>query len=133
MNMAQTKTASPRQKSRRPPILEWATACLGLVVVAAAIGLTLFQALNGSDSPPDLSLKAGEARQTPSGWVVDVKAVNQGDETAAGVHIEGRLGAETANAELDYVPAHGEAKATMRLDADPRTALKLSVLGWREP
>jgi uncharacterized protein (TIGR02588 family) len=114
-------------------MLEWATAGLGLLVVAAALGLTLAQALNGSESPPDLTLVAGEARQTPAGWVVEVEAVNHGDETAAAVHIEGRLGAETANADLDYVPAHGEARGTLRFDADPRTGLELSVLGWREP
>jgi uncharacterized protein (TIGR02588 family) len=131
--MAHRKKAAMRQEPPRPPVLEWATAGLGLLVVAAALGLTLFQALNGSESPPDLSLIAGDARQTAGGWVVDVEAVNHGDETAAAVHIEGRVGVERANADLDYVPAHGEATATLRFDADPRTALELSVLGWREP
>lgn len=116
-----------------PPVLEWVTASLGLLIVGTALGLTLIQGLNGSDRPPDLSLAAGEARRTSAGWVVEVEVANRGDETAAGVQVEGRLGAETASAELDYVPGSGEARASLRFDGDPRRGLELAVLGWSEP
>jgi len=101
--------------------------------VFSAAWVILTQALDGPTTPPTLSLAAGEIRSTRSGWVVEVEATNGGDETAAGVQIEGRLGAETAGAELDYVPAHGHAAASLRFDADPRQGLELSVSGWRSP
>lgn len=129
---ARRKTTRPKDLPT-PPVLEWITASLGLLIVGAAFGLTLIQALNGTNRPPDLSLTAGEARRTPAGWVIEVKASNRGDETAAGVLVEGRLGAETATAELDYVPALGEARASLRFDGDPRRELELAVLGWSEP
>ena len=132
--MAPRKKTPPRTSApNSPPVLEWITAGLGLLVVMAAFGLILFQALNGPDRPPELSLAAGQARQTPAGWVIEVEASNDGDQTAAGVQIEGRLGAETATVELDYVPAHGEALASLRFDGDPRGRMELTVLGWREP
>lgn len=126
------KTPVPKTPLRRP-VLEWVTAGFGLLVVLAALGQILSEALSGPDGPPDLSLTAGAARQTAAGWVIEVRAFNDGDETAAGVKIEGRLGQETATAELDYVPAHGEALASMRFDGDPRDAVELTLQGWREP
>ena len=131
--MAPRKKTPAQKQPPRPPLLEWITAGVGLLVVVAALGLILMQALNGPDRPPELSLAAGEVRSTPAGWVVEVEASNAGDETAAGVQVEGRLGAETALAELDYVPAHGQARASLRFDAEPREGLELTVLGWREP
>lgn len=123
---------APKQADR-PPILEWIVAGLGLIGTSLAFGVILMQALDGPDTPPDLRLAAGEVRPTESGWVVEIEAFNHGDQTAAGVHIEGRLGIETASAELDYVPAHGRSTASFLFDEDPRKGIELTVLGWREP
>ncbi|WP_309627782.1 hypothetical protein [Brevundimonas sp.] len=123
---------SPKQPARRP-ILEWVVAGLGLLGVMAAFGLILTEALAGPAGPPELGLAAVETRSTGSGWVVEIEATNTGDRTAAGVQVEGRLGTETATAELDYVPAHGQSVASLGFDQDPRQGLQLIVLGWREP
>lgn len=131
--MPPNKKPTPRKEPSKPPVLEWVTASLGLLIVGTAFGLNLILALDGSERPPDLKLSAGEARRTDAGWVIEVEASNHGDETAAAVHIEGRLGTETANAELDYVPAHGEATISLRFDRDPGSGLELAVLGWSEP
>lgn len=131
--MAPRKETTPGKQPSPPPLLEWITASLGLLIVGTAFVLTLTQAVNGSDRPPDLRLTAGEARHTAAGWVVEVEASNLGDETAAGVQIEGRIGPETATVELDYVPAYGDARASLRFDRDPRSGLELTVLGWSEP
>ena len=130
--MAKSTNAAPTQLPR-PPLLEWIVASLGLFGISAALWVILMQALNGTATPPDLSLVAREMRSTGSGWVVEVEAANTGDHTAAGVQIEGRLGREIATAELDYLPAHGYAAASLRFDKDPRQGLELTVLGWHEP
>ena len=54
-------------------------------------------------------------------------------ETAAAVEVEGRLGAETARATLDYLPAHGRETVFLTFPSDPRGAVELSVPGWSEP
>jgi uncharacterized protein (TIGR02588 family) len=131
--MASRKKAPARKQPPKPPLLEWTTAGLGLLIVMAAFGLVGVQALDQRDRPPDLRLSAGEARRTGAGWILEVEASNRGDETAADVQIEGRLGAETATVDLDYVPAHGEAMASLRFDRDPGDEVKLVVLGWAEP
>lgn len=123
----------PNKEPSRPPVLEWVTASLGLLIVGTAFGLNLIQALDGSERPPDLKLSAGETRRTDAGWVIEVEASNRGDETASAVQVEGRLGAQMATAELDYVPADGEATVSLRFDRDPRSGLELAVLGWSEP
>lgn len=130
--MAKSTKAAQTQPPR-PPLLEWIVAGLGLLGISGACWAILTHALNGSATPPDLTLVAREMRSTRSGWVVEVEAANAGDHTAAGVQIEGRLGTEIATAELDYLPAHGHAAASLRFDKDPRQGLELTVLGWREP
>lgn len=130
--MTKPTKVSPKQPPR-PPVVEWIVAGLGLLGFSTAFGLILVQALSGPARLADLSISAWEARSSGSGWVVDFEAANAGDKTAAAVEIEGRLGAETAKTELDYVPGHGTAAASLRFDEDPRQGLELIVLGWREP
>lgn len=132
--MAQRKRTPPKTPApSSPPLLEWATAGLGLAVVLAVLGLVGWQAVSGRAGPPDIRLEPGEISRAHDGWTVEVRARNEGDQTAAQVRIEGRLGEETSGAEFDYLPAHGRSTATLRFDEDPRRGLELSVQGWREP
>ncbi|MDQ7813986.1 MAG: hypothetical protein RDU12_14875, partial [Brevundimonas sp.] len=77
--------------------------------------------------------RLGEIRRSGSVWLAEIEVRNLGDETAAGVEIEGRVGDRTAGATLDYVPAHGRERVTLSFDVDPRGAVDLSVPGWSEP
>lgn len=119
--------------SPRAPALEWIVAGLGLVCVATALVVILAQVITGAGRPPELSAVVGERRGTPNGWVVEVQVRNDGDETAAGVQVRGDAGGQTAEAELDYVPAHGQARASLRFKTEPGPDLTVGVAGWREP
>lgn len=127
------KAKTSNTPAARAPVLEWIVAGLGFALVLVALGLILMQGLSGESSPPDLSVERGEARASPNGWVVEVTVRNHGDETAAGVQVRGESGTETAEAELDYVPAHGEAKASLHFEQAPTADPTVSVAGWREP
>jgi len=104
---------------------------LGAVVTASAVGVIIWEALQPA-APPALSARIVKVQATPAGQVATVKVANAGDDTAAGVEIEGVVGDQTTSATLDYVPGHGHANAYLRFDADPRDA-RVTVKGWSAP
>ena len=78
---------------------------------------------DGSGDHPNLSALGGAPRRTAS--AIRLRAVWLAE-------VEGRLGDQTAQATVDYVPAHGEDQVTLAFDADPRAA-EVSVAGWSKP
>ncbi len=129
--MAPRKSPPKAPEPVATPVLQWAMAILGGVVTAAIIGVVIWEALQPT-APTDLSARIIAVEITSSGYVAVVKVVNDGDETASAVDIEGALGEEQASATVDYVPGHGHAKAFLRFDNDPRTA-SVAVKGWSAP
>ncbi|WP_421729174.1 hypothetical protein [Brevundimonas sp.] len=129
--MAPRKTPPKAAPLRTTPALQWAMAILGGVVTAAITGVVIWEALQPA-APPALSARIVAIEATAAGHVAVIKVVNEGDDTASAVDIEGVLGAEQASATVDYVPGHGHAKAFLRFDADPRAA-SVTVKGWSAP
>ena len=115
-----------------PALLEWAMGALGLLLVLAALAVIGAGAF-GPREPARLEATLGEVRPAGAVWLAEVEVRNLGDETAAAVEVEGRLGDQTAAATIDYVPAHGEEAITLVFESDPRGAVELSVPGWSEP
>jgi uncharacterized protein (TIGR02588 family) len=128
--------AAARRKKRgpapAPALLEWGMGALGAVIVLAALAVILSEAF-GPREPAELHASLRSARPVAAGWLAEVEVANTGDETAAAVEVEGRLGDRTASATLDYVPAHGVETVVLSFDADPRGAVELGVPGWTEP
>ena len=129
--MAPRKTPPKAAPLQTTPALQWAMAILGGVVTAAIMGVVIWEALQPT-APPALSARIVAIEATTAGHVAIIKVVNEGDDTASAVDIEGVLGAEQASATVDYVPGHGHAKAFLRFDADPRAA-SVTVKGWSAP
>ena len=129
--MAPRKTPPKAAPLQTTPAIQWAMAILGGVVTAAITGVVIWEALQPA-APPALSARIVAIEATASGHVAVIKVVNEGDDTASAVDIEGVLGAEQASATVDYVPGHGHAKAFLRFDADPRAA-SVTVKGWSAP
>jgi uncharacterized protein (TIGR02588 family) len=122
-----------------PPPWEWAAALLGLVLVLGSIGFLTYQVVAGDDSPPDVLIRADAILPVKSGYLVQIRAVNQGGSTAAELRIEGTLqgengGVETSETVIDYVPAHSHRKAGLFFTQDPRQfTLQLRAKGYAEP
>ena len=106
-------------------------AALGGVITAAVICVVIWEAAQPAAAPA-LSVHIAQIEVTSSGHVAVVKVVNQGDDTASAVQIEGVLGEDTATATVDSVPGHGHAKAFLRFDQNPQQAT-FSVKGWAAP
>ena len=107
-------------------------ATLGLILTLAVIGVIVADALRPR-RPAAFEVRLTEARRVPSGWVAEIEVVNRGDAAAAAVQVEGRLGAETASADIDYVPGGGQERVSLGFAADPRAGVALTVRGWSEP
>lgn len=129
--MAPRKAPAKAIAPASTPVLQWAMAILGAVVTAVIICIIIWEALQPT-VPPALSARIVAIEATSSGHVAVVKVVNDGDDTAAAVDIEGVLGEERATATVDYVPGHGHSRAFLRFDANPRAA-SVTVKGWSAP
>ena len=128
--MAPRKKPAPKSQPR-PPVLEWAMGLLGLLIVLGVLTVILGEAFSHRE-PAAVEARLVSARPGPAGWLAEVKVTNAGDETAAQVGVEGRLGDETASAVVDYVPARSEEHVVLAFASDPRTAA-IRVTGWSEP
>jgi uncharacterized protein (TIGR02588 family) len=121
------------------PLLEWIVGAVGFLLVSGMIGLMIYHALTGIDSPPDLELRILSVQQVRGGYLATVKARNHGGSTAEGLVIEGELKqgsqvVERSQTTLDYAPPESEKKAGLFFTRDPRQfELQLRPLGYEEP
>jgi uncharacterized protein (TIGR02588 family) len=123
----------------RPPLAEWITGGLGLLLALGTVGTILYEGLFVAGAPPELEVAVERVQRIGNGWLVEFEATNRGGSTAAQVKVEGRLmrgqeEVEAAEAVLDYVPANSERKGGLFFDQDPGAlALDLRAVGYSDP
>ena len=121
------------------PVLEWAFATVGVIIVVGVIAFNIVQALKDRETPPDIQLKAEEPIRTTQGYVLPLEAINLGGTSAAALMIQGQLRVngellETSEVTFDYVAPHSSKKGELFFENDPQgSRLKLRVLGYQEP
>jgi uncharacterized protein (TIGR02588 family) len=114
-------------------------AFLGLALVLATLGLMAYQAVVGDHSPPQVTVSTDAILPLDRGYLVQLRAVNQGGSTAAQVVVEGVLTGEHGRVELseaiiDYVPSHSYRKGGLFFSQDPRKyPPQLRAKGYAEP
>jgi uncharacterized protein (TIGR02588 family) len=119
--------------------IEWIIGGVSAAVVVAMIGFILYQALAVAVLRPELSVVAEGVVPTAGGFMVEFRAVNGGDATAAAVKVEGRLSSgertvEAREVTLDYVPRRSEQKGGLIFRNDPRQyRLEMDAQGYMEP
>ena len=132
--MAQANKA----KLQQIPISEWIIGALGALLTIAAIAYLVHEGWRGDQRPPEIAVSVDAIEPIRSGFRVRLNARNDGGEAAARVRIVGRLTSggeeETAETELDYVPAHSERGAGLFFRGDPRAGqFELRATGYEEP
>ena len=132
--------AHAKKAQAREPLLEWIAAGIGLILTLGIVAVIGREAIGGEASqPPAIEVSARRLVPTPSGYLVEIVAVNRSGATAAAVQIEGELMAgdtavETSSLTLDYVPGHATRKGGLFFTRDPRRhRLELRALGYQEP
>lgn len=119
--------------------LEWSVFAVSLVLVAGTVGYLIYEGVATGSAPPSIEVRLGTPEQRTHNFIVPVTVINNGDQTAAGLHIEVVMeigGAEQARAELDlpFLPRHATREGWVTFDKDPRNAqLKARVLGYEKP
>ncbi|HEX2228422.1 MAG TPA: TIGR02588 family protein [Candidatus Binatia bacterium] len=121
------------------PLLEWIVGGVGFLLITSVIAFLLYHAITGMDSPPDVSVSIVAIRQNRSGYLVRVKARNDGGSTAEGVVIQGELKKgsqvlERSETTLDYSPPGSEKEFGLFFTRDPRQfELHIRPLGYEKP
>lgn len=126
-------------EKQETPALEWVVAIIGVLLVAGALGFLLYQAVKGDSSPPSVSVEVLSVTKIQSGYLVKIRATNQGGSTAAGLKVKGALrqggrDVETSHITLDYLPAHSTGEGGLFFTQDPqRFELLLRAEGYQQP
>jgi uncharacterized protein (TIGR02588 family) len=135
-------TARPQQQPHATsdiPILEWLVGAAGLVLVIGVIVFMLYEAITGSQSPPDLKVSVVSVVPVQNGYLVNVKALNQGGSAAAAIVVEAELRkdsqlVERSEVTMDYAPPGSEKRGGLFFIQDPRQFdLQVRALGYEEP
>ncbi|HEV7436558.1 MAG TPA: TIGR02588 family protein [Pseudorhizobium sp.] len=133
------KNKDPEASQQSTPAIEWAVAALGAILLVAMLGYMVFFGLSRPESPPQILVTYGDARQEPGGYALEFTASNKGGSTASQALIKGVLkrGSETveeAEVTIDYIPQTSDRKGTLTFKQDPsHFELKVGVAGFADP
>lgn len=143
MNRAESRdesrdTAQETPTPKRNAPLEWVVAALGALLVGGTVGFLLFEAFTGGERPPEVVLRVIAVEPSGEGFLVRLEARNTGDEAAAELSVEGSIERggrtlETSDLTFDFLPAASAREGGLFFSENPRGALSLRALGYREP
>lgn len=119
--------------------LEWVVAGVSTLLVLATVAFLLYDALGSPDLPPRITVEVDSVVAVGGSYLVEFRAHNAGQETAAGLVVEGAIHGDTGVVErsrvtVDYVPAQGTRKGGLFFTRDPRGGrLEIRPLGYGRP
>lgn len=137
--MAARKTPARHIRVDDVPLLEWIVAAIGLLLVAGTAAYIAWQGYTRAGAAPDIALEAVEIRAIGGGYLVSIRATNNGGTTAKGVKVQGELArdgrvVESSEMSFDYLPPDSQRRGGLLFTADPRLhELKLSAKGYELP
>ncbi len=137
--MAEKTADDKSRKQKKTPVVEWIFAAAGLILVIAAIGTTLYRAVTETVSPPILEISVDKIEPATNGYLIEFRITNTGNQTAAGLTIEGTLkkGQETeemSTITLTYAPANSVRQGGLFFTKNPNEfELQIRPLGYEKP
>ena len=118
---------------------EWVAAAVSAALVLFVLGYLLYDAAARPQTPPAVEVSVDSVARGGGVWRVEFVARNRGQNTAAGVIVEGELKdgertVETSEATLDYVPGKSKRHGGLFFRQDPGAyRLELRALGYQRP
>ena len=120
--------------------LEWVVFGVGLVLVVATLSYLVYDGATSAGTPPEIEVLLGEPRRGGPGFLVPVKVVNRGGETAGGVMVEVVLEAagspepERGEFTVAFLPRGGAREGWVAFRTDPRAGrLTARAVGYEKP
>jgi uncharacterized protein (TIGR02588 family) len=119
--------------------LEWVVAGISALLVLGVAAFLLYDALARPETPPRITLEVDTIVPAGGGYLVEFRARNRGQATAAGLVVEGVIRSDTGTVEksqvtISYVPAQGSRQAGLIFTRDPRAGrLEMRPLGYDRP
>jgi uncharacterized protein (TIGR02588 family) len=121
-------------------IWEWVAAGIGGAMVVAVVAFMAYEAATLSPHPTArLAIRIDTVVAYPSGYIVELRAINSGDATAASVLVQGELRGDTGVVErsevtVDFVPARSWRAAGLVFKNDPRRhRMEVRPVGFDRP
>jgi uncharacterized protein (TIGR02588 family) len=134
--------ADPRdtaRDSRGKLWLEGIAAALGALLTLGTLGVILWDEWRSSGRPAFVAVDVRSVTEAEGGFVMELRAENRGDRTAAEVLVRGELRrgdevVETSEATFDYVPRHSHRDGGLFFTHDPRNLeIEVRALGYVDP
>lgn len=127
-------------QEKRPSRVEWVVGIACTLLVLSAAGYLAYRALSGPELPPMVTIRVERVLPTAGGgYLVEIKAVNEGSGTAANLMVEGSLMRDTvvvekSTATIQFVPAETEREAGLYFSKNPRQyRLEVRPTGYDRP
>jgi uncharacterized protein (TIGR02588 family) len=132
--------SEPRLGAGGEPWWMWGIAGIGACLVLGVLGYTAYEGATTGSTPPSVVLHIEDVQhQKSGGYLVRVRAVNEGGSTAAELKVEGALRrdgrtVEVSDTTFDYVPANSYRRGGLFFRQDPRSAeIELRAVGYSDP
>ncbi len=119
--------------------LEAVASIIGAVLAIGTLAIIVWDGVQDAGKPALITVRSEAVHEYAGGYVVEIVALNSGDETAADLLVEGTLGrggqiVETSEATFDYVPSRSERRGGLIFTLDPKgLELRLRAKGYIEP
>jgi uncharacterized protein (TIGR02588 family) len=140
--MARASAKARQERKQEDPLkrrLETIAAIIGAVLAMATLGVIVWDGIRGSDAPATISVEAVNTHAHAGGYVLEIRAINNGDRTATGIVVEGELldgeeVAATSTTTFDFVPARSRHQGALFFPVDPEThEIRLRAHGYSDP
>lgn len=130
-----------KAKDNAIPVSEWIVAGIGALFLVIVLATLVFDVLADTDEPPAISATVTSVVAiTDSSYLTKLEVVNTGDQSAAGVTLEGTLhdssGAVIERNEVlvDFLPPDSQRKVGLIFQHDPRRLqVTVRALSFVEP
>ena len=135
---SESKSGPTKSQATDIPRVEWIVGGIGLLIVMLTIAVLLYEAVAGDKSPPDIKLTVKSIESLRNGFLVTVRAENEGGEPAARVAVKAELMEEAkvtdeSETQFEYLPPHSSRDAGVFFTRDPRDGeVRLKALGYEE-
>jgi uncharacterized protein (TIGR02588 family) len=119
------ETAGMKENNSEVTVVQWMIGGISSLLVLALLSFIFYEAINGTDLAPVISVRTEKVIPTDKKFVVQFVAKNTGGITAKNVSIEGVLKEngktiEKSSATIDFSPSHAERHGGLIFSHDPR-------------